>query len=125
MKKSTLTIHANILQALKDFRKEYKRDPDIYAKSAYSYNSGRDMENLAWKLDQNDISVNYILVEGESHSYTLATYHLPSINLTVILDWDATTVFTNQKALIDEVTRLELKGRSLNASFKKLSLNLK
>ena len=118
MKKQNKT-RLNIKKAIKDFKKEYGHIPEVYIqkKNDFGY-ADREMEKLAWLLDNNDISVNYVLVEGESDSYVMATYYLPRLKETIILDWDATVVFNDEKALIDEIERLEIKGRQLNKSIK-------
>lgn len=110
-----MTIKQNIKQALKDFKKEYGHYPYVYkdSKNEFFYED-REIENLAWKLDKNNISVNYVLVEGHSDSYVIATYWMQKLKETIILDWDAETVFDNEEALIGEIERLENKGRTLN-----------
>lgn len=106
------TIHENITRAIKQYKDEYEVN-DITKENRDIFEVWRD---ISWKLDENDIKVQFTPVYQDSDSYVMCTYHISKIGGSIVLDWDTECYFDNEKEMIDKIIRLEMRGREIEST---------
>lgn len=111
MKKES-KLRQNIKKAIKDFTKQYGHPP-ITKPQVY----GSFWNNLAWKLDRNDIVTQFTEVSsGECDFYVMATYWSKKLEYSIVLSWDCENDFENEKELIDYIEKKEKEGKAIEKS---------
>lgn len=107
-------IKTNIKKALKEFKKEYKRNVALDE-------MWTDWNYLSQTLDKNDISTQFSQIDEGYGNSTIATYWVPTLQKAVVLDWDISSQYEDMDNLIDTIAHLEKEGIKIEQDFKNIS----
>lgn len=104
-------IKTNIKKTIKQYEKEHKTKLNLNE-------MWRDWHFLSYYLNKNKINSNFLQIEEGDSSSTIATYYILAIQKAIILDWDVSSQYEDEKDLIDSITKLEEEGQQLEQSLK-------